>query len=66
MLGKSLSVPSHRQREEPALPGERRQRGGVCARERLGGEGRPDLLPLAARGRGEEREGDPGGERTGH
>ena len=51
LLGESVPVAPHRQREEPAVLRERRGRGGVRAGPGLGGEGRPDILPVAARRR---------------
>ena len=65
MLGKSVSVITYRQRQEPPLPRERRQRGGVCARKRVGCQGWENLFPTAARGYA-NGEGDTGCQRPGH
>ena len=54
LLRKSLPVSPHRQREESAFPGERRQRRGFCTGQGLGREGWQDILPIAAGRRHEE------------
>jgi hypothetical protein len=66
MLRARLPIPPNLQRKEPALPGLRRRSHPIRTVARLGGEGRPHLLPRAG-GRGTRcRERRDERERDGH
>lgn len=48
LLGESIPFTADSEREELALPRERRERGGICTGKGVGGQGWEDILPATA------------------